>query len=113
MKDLKELLFRLRNVSTKHQIKYIEDNGQCWSVTDQIAHVHSEASEMFDVYRRPMKYLTERLHPSEEFLKETIYVIYSAITTSHLSETYHSDEEILEAFEEVMQKIEKRVGLRT
>jgi NTP pyrophosphatase (non-canonical NTP hydrolase) len=109
MKDLQELLSRLRKVSDIRIENYKKNSdGKSWPVTDQIAHAHSELSEVFDVWRRPDRYPD----PRESMLEEIVDTVFSALVITNLPEVNIQDDKILEAFEKTMQKIESRVGLR-
>lgn len=99
MIELKELLKRARNVTNKHIIR----NGGIWPIGDQISLVHSEASEVFDVHRRPEKYDD----PEKDFILETCDIIFSALTLAHIQG--YPDEEIMRSLEETLKKIEERV----
>ena len=82
------------------QILYFPD-GAHWTMADQIAHAHSEVSEVFQAIRHG---------ESKERVKEEIAdSVYSALTMFHIYGC--SDEEIKQTLWRVLWKISKRADV--
>lgn len=97
-----DLVERCRKVTEKH----IEKNRGPWTLSEQINLIHSEASEIYDVERRPKKYKV----PELAFRVETCDVILAAITLLQLK-GYPTDV-IVESLNFTLKKVEKRVGIK-
>lgn len=91
--NLEELYNRSQKITTK----YIEKNG-IWDSGRQLAHIHSEVSEAFDVLRRPQKYE----NPIESFVEESCDIILATLTSLNLHDIPP------DVFEYIMEKTLKK-----
>jgi NTP pyrophosphatase (non-canonical NTP hydrolase) len=73
-----------------------------WDMDSQIAHAHSEVSEVYRAIRKN--------EGRYKVLEEICDSILSALTMAHVGE--YSDEEIMLAMEFTLQKIEQRAGIK-
>lgn len=89
--------------------KFIEKNGGVWDINDQIAHVHSEISEVFQALRHN--------EGSERVFEEAIDTLFSAITLLTIIRLNQGitkealNEKINECCLKVTKKIYKRAGI--
>ena len=90
-------LMRCRNVSEV----YFKRWG-IWSLGEQVAHVHSEVSEVYQAKRHN--------EGNARILEEICDSVLSSITMAHV--TGFTDSQVMQAMEETLQKIERRAGLR-
>ena len=90
-------LYRCRKVTDGH----ITKSGE-WSLNDQIAHAHSEVSEVYQAIRHG--------ETTTRVLEEICDSIYASLTMAHTAG--FTDAEIMCAMEETLQKIENRVGIK-
>lgn len=103
---LRSWLFQLRKV-TQARLKHRRRTGKKpWPITDQLCHMHSEVTEVYEAYRS-CEGLEHRLWMMKRhFLEELSDCIYSAFTTAHLLK--FTDEEILEGLIATLRKIQGR-----
>ena len=80
---------------------WFDENG-AWPLDTQIAHAHSEVSEVYQAIR----------HNEGRFkmLEEICDAVLASLTMAHVA-GFH-DDEIVNAMEYTLQKIERRAGLR-
>ena len=90
-------LYRCRKVTEGH----IEREG-IWGLNDQIAHSHSEVSEVYQAVRHG--------ESGERILEEICDSIYAAVTMAHIAG--FSDKALMDEMETVLRKIEGRVGIK-
>ena len=91
-------LDRCRMVTAAH----IRNRGSPWGMDSQIAHAHSEVSEVYQAIRHG--------ETRERILEEICDSIYSALTMAHIGG--FTDAEVMGALETTLQKIEGRSGVR-
>ena len=80
----------------------MQDKLGTWEMSDQIAHAHSEVSEVYQAIRHG--------ETNTRVLEEICDSMLSALTMAHVAG--FTDAEIMCAMEETTQKIERRAGLR-
>jgi uncharacterized protein YabN with tetrapyrrole methylase and pyrophosphatase domain len=95
--DLRSLLYLARKVTEAHQKRV----GKRWLYTDQICHMHKEVCEVHDgihIEAGPHRVACELWD-----------VIFSALAFGHIYGL--SDDELLDAMTETLEKIQAREGL--
>jgi len=93
--DIRSLLFQARKVSEAH----FKRHGSKWTLWEQLNHVHSEVSELYEGLRRNKG--------DGNVLEEIWDVFFSVITVGHLME--FTDEELLQGMVTTLRKIQERV----
>lgn len=92
-------LERARSVTLAH---FRNQGGHGWGLDSQIAHAHSEVSEVYQAKRHE--------EGAARILEEICDSILACLTMAHIAG--FSDEQVAAAMEETLQKTERRAGLR-
>ena len=97
---VKDLLLALRQVSNAH-VKNVGTTLDKWSIWEQIAHTHSEVSELYDKVKQGA---------TPYFVMEEIFdIVFSGIVNGHV--LGYSDEQLIVGLETTLDKIRRREGL--